>query len=527
VSACTRAEQCNSCDDDADGLVDEGLVACYGVTCGDTFETCGDGLDNDCDGAADEGCSTCTGTPGAFPYTFSTFNELRRDSMNSQTYGKFMDAAWNLIPSHRVNQLGLRFGTFDVEQGYDYFYLNGTGWTGRMSVLPFSTGLFGVGAPNPASLRFYTDYSIQYSGVATTHVEATCHNGGGKTFYNLDLNKGADGVLLHPNDNAYVMFYLPAGREAFVNLEHGFNGSSQDFDVYATVGATSLFGTSCSNSPWCAVNRGTTGEAFHIAPDGGTGRYIKLNIHAYQGAGRFRVFVASPVASFSNDVDIAYDGNYAAGSPEDVRIKSIWGQAQRMMLEATDGQYRIKPGAYVTRDVSCFSCYDIVFSDNPTVSGCSGGLTTVSIGGRYIEIPGPYWRGQDWWVDGRQCNAGASTQRVGQTVVHEWGHYAFDLCDEYGGTAVWCNPSGSGDRCGFSLMGASEKAAGHFEFCADGNHAKDPLPGQEPAGWGSSWAGMVSKHPQFTVPQGTPDFTKLKTLGQQMEAGHHVWFNGP
>jgi len=72
------AEVCGDGEDnDCDGTVDDGCVACAAEVCGDgedndcdgvvdngcvvcTPEVCGDGLDNDCDGAVDDGCVVCT-----------------------------------------------------------------------------------------------------------------------------------------------------------------------------------------------------------------------------------------------------------------------------------------------------------------------------------------------------------------------------------------------------------------------------------------------------------------------------------
>ncbi|WP_434385845.1 hypothetical protein [Melittangium boletus] len=522
--SCTRAEQCNNCDDDGDGLIDEGLVNCGGVTCGANFETCGDGLDNDCDGATDEGCSSCTSTAQVFPYVFDQLNEMRLDSLNAATYGKRMYTQWKFIPSHRMSSMSFELSKLDLEQGYDYFVANGYGVTGLATTVAY-TPYFSVAAPSPVPLRIQTDHSIQKGGVTLSGVLTACGNGGGANFYTIGVNEGYDGVLLHTNDNAYVSFYLPENREAFINLDHDF-APGLDFNIYATVGSGN-FGTSCATSAFCADGYDATGEAIHI-PAQGTNRVIRLNIHSRNGRGRYRLFVASPVVSYSEDVELAYDGNVLAGSADDLRAKNIWGRTQQLMLAATDGQYRIGAHALVARDVSCFSCYNVIFSEENDLGGCVAGKATISPFG-YIEIPSPYWRGQI-----SSCFPAVNTEsRVAETVVHEWGHHEFELCDEYGG-AFWCNPGGTAgvNRCGFSLMGGTANAnflSGnhHWEFCTDTDHGMDPKAGESPASGDSAWDDITEEYSQMSMPTRSPDFSRLKSLGNRMGQGHFVSFSGP
>ena len=526
TTACTRAEACNNCDDDADGQVDEGLVGCNGVTCGDTFETCGDGLDNDCDGSTDEGCATCTsGTATAFPFNFNSINELRQDTVqpSGPVYGRLSDYDWRILPSHRMSSFSLKFDQFALEQGFDNFTINGTSFTGSPA-LPFTTSTFNIFPGTSTFLGLSTDSSVQTTGVRTTNINVKCNNGGGKQFNQISLNQGVDGALLYTDDNAYAQFTLPLGREAFISLDHDFNTSGTvDFDMFVTWDSA-LFATGCNNAQVCGVSASSTGEVVHIPASFGGDRSVKVTINSWSGAGRYRLFVASPVVSFGNDVDLAFDANVTNGSTLDLRAKSEWARGQRQMMDATDGQYRIDELAYVTRDVSCFSCYDLVFSNDSNINStaCIPAQTAYGIGGWYVVLSRPFWAGESSWVEqGQPCTAPNSIDRVSETIVHEWGHYDFDLGDERDGIPR--------NQCGFSLMAGSGFAnfttGNHeFEFCGSGRHGANPQTGATGATGNDNWTDILSDYPEMSAPAGTGDFSRMNRLGEMMEARAFVSF---
>lgn len=379
-------------------------------------------------------------------------------------------------------------------------------------------------------MRWRTDINQQRPGFNISNVRAICADGGGcAAMTGILLNKGVDGVLLHQDDDAYFSFQLPANRTAYVVMDHNFEVATKDFDIFLKQASSAcMVQASCSGSTYCGFSGASQGEFIKI-PATSAARQFQGRVNAYAGAGRYRLTVVSPVATYSSDVDIAYDASIAAGSPLDLRAKLEWNEGRRWLLAASDGQYGVKDTALVTDDVSCFSCYDLVFSEaNEPAGVCVPGVQTVGLFGDYIELAGPFWKGTSW-IASDNTNCGTfPPARVGETIAHEWGHLEFDLCDERGGQ-FWCNPSGTGVRCGFSIMAggtfADFGAVGfkHWEFCAANHHGKDVACNptcQDPAFGDSNWTDMIDVYSTLVSPEAggsalTPDFSQFTHLGPQ------------
>lgn len=260
-------------------------------------------------------------------------------------------------------------------------------------------------------------------------------------------------------------------------------------------------------------------------PASASARDFTGRINSALGAGRYRLTIVSPDTIYPYNVDIGYDGNIAAGSTFDIRAKNEWNEARRWLLAATDGQYGIQNTANVTKDVSCFSCYDVIYSEDnqiflagPCIPGFTGEIGPF---GTFSEIVGPFWKGTTWNDDnGNSCGAPSSIARVGETIAHEWGHYEFELFDERGSI---------GATCGFSLMAGSntsDYSTGfrHFEFCDANHHGKDVRCNptcEAPASGDSNWADLHEEGyplllgPEFLDPNRTPDFGQFTILGSQ------------
>ncbi len=529
--SCNVAEVCNGCDEDLDGQVDEGLSGCDGVVCGSMFERCDDGLDNDCDGGTDEGCtgtSACpTTTTANFPFVFNSQNELKKATNAVFQYSDDLNAKWKLIPSHRMSHFGFIFSQFNLEEDYDFFRITPssttTSLTGELVLfIPVPSSVFPLTSGTMPTLRFESDGSNTTSaGVQISQVQAKCNAGGGMQFYSMDLNEGADGVLLHTDDNAYFTFYLPANRELFINMDHDF-GPTVDFDMYVTTSGTS-FGTSSSNSAAFANSTDATGDVVHLAGSS-SGRQVKVNIVSFAGAGRFRIFLASPVVQDSQSIELAFTDDVALGSDKDLRMKSEWADAQRFMMNSTNGQFRIRPDAYVSRDVWCEICYDVVFRDHNTLPlTCPGGCTPACAVDN-ITVAGSYWSNENIYMVGNEvCHPNRTIETVARTLVHEWGHYDFGVwheerADDAGGV--------SRNQCGWSIMAGSYMAANlnHFEWCDADRHLMDPESGAPSGGYDDNWCYIIDEYPEMSEPEGSGDFSQMRRLGELMRNRNFVTF---
>ena len=532
VGSCNVAEVCNGCDENLNGQVDEGLAGCTGVVCGSMFERCGDGLDNDCDGLIDEGCNLCTGTMDEFPFVFNSQNELKKATNALANYADRLSAKWKFIPSHRMTDFGFVFSHFHLEENYDFFHVTPSlttatdSLTGELTLLlPYYSNLYPLTQGTMPTLRFASDNSIETStGVQISQVQAKCDSGGGLKYYSMSINEGADGVLLYTGDNAYFTFSLPANREVFINMDHDF-GSIVNFDMFVTTSGTK-FGTSSANSDAFANTTNSTGEVVHLDPVS-FARQVRVNVVSKAGAGRFRIFLASPVVQDAQSIELAFVDDIAIGSALDLRMKQEWAETQRHMMNSTDGQFRIRPDAYIGRDVWCEVCYDVVFRETNNASlplTCSGGCTPACSVDN-ITVAGPYWSSSAQYTSGdgtKTCNAG-SVDSVARTLVHEWGHYDFGMWHEERAD----DASGvSRNQCGWSIMAGSAKARdlNHFEWCDEDHHLTDREIGAPVGGYDDNWAYITDEYPEMSVPAGTGDFSQMKRLGELMRAQSFVTF---
>lgn len=497
------------------------------------FENCGDNIDNDCDGATDEGCTACTGPNLSIlvPYLFDTLQEVRKSTNAMTDYGNNLNHQWQFLPSHRMTAAAIFFESINLEATFDWFGFGTSEVTGDQAwgvqdVIPNSQAL--------VPMFMESDGSVHESGIRTNYIAAACASGGGQ-YRLLSINAGVDGALLYPFDNATFEFVLPANREAFVTIDTALSDDSgKDFDLFVTDTAFHpTFFAYQADGPaqgrFFGQSFSETGEVVYIEPSS-TQRTFHGNIVSWTGAGRFRLFIASPAAHWPDPIDTCIQRD-APVAWEVARVKQIAASATAWMLAATDGQFDMRRSFALADNMSFFeaelSC-DIWFSeedDAPT--DCSPGTASPFL----IEIRRPYWRGESSWTDDGQncCNSGfcnATTSRVAETVVHEWGHLDAGLDDEY--------DSDGNDRCGVSLMAGSGRhdflsGNNSWEFCTGESHG-DEVQGflsALPAG-ADNWADWDAIYSAVVAPP-SPDFSQLQALREVMLQAQQtfVTFSGP
>jgi len=103
-------------------------------------------------------------------------------------------------------------------------------------------------------------------------------------------------------------------------------------------------------------------------------------------------------------------------------------------------------------------------------------------------------------------------------IIHEFGHYAYGVYDEYTGSAGAANCIGGttsdacimesswadGDRFGYDATGGALVVGRVSEFCVSGNHDPDGDTFQDQNHGVSCWETMVSSFPELSAPAETP-----------------------
>lgn len=237
------------------------------------------------------------------------------------------------------------------------------------------------------------------------------------------------------------------------------------------------------------------------------------------------MFIASPKVRYNEVVELGYEENISWNGAADKRGMHSWAQARVWMMSATDGQYAISCGfgtgictdADRQRDIiPWLGAYDVAYLDNGTAPCADGGANlALGLGGYYIAVDEGYWKGD------AACgpNGPPSVQDVGRTLVHEWGHYEFDITpDEY--------DTSSRTECSHSLMAGGWSSSClsmvgfcHFEFCSAHNHFIDPESGAS----GTipifdNWWHLDDEYSALDGPSSglTPDFSQLRTLHERI-----------
>jgi von Willebrand factor type A domain len=199
------------------------------------------------------------------------------------------------------------------------------------------------------------------------------------------------------------------------------------------------------------------------------------------GSGRF----------VSNRFDLYITVNGSASAAELTQIQERFTQASELLWDATDGQARFG--------------HIIIFNNNTGAEFADANLT---IGKGDASAPGVLGVfGTSLFIFTDDDITGMPQDDAWQTIAHEWGHYAFQIWDEYSGSGmtpecVAATPSTACLMDNYKAFFVVYDDAS--EFCWSGNHDPDGDSNQQIVSGRSCWESIQAAYPAFTNPAGAP-----------------------
>jgi len=206
---------------------------------------------------------------------------------------------------------------------------------------------------------------------------------------------------------------------------------------------------------------------------------------AYAGGEKCEGFKFTLMVSVRHDAD-----------PDTLNLwKNAFQQASELLYDATDGQHQ----------------FGTIFVCNKGLAGKSADIHLFADTGRsYVNLPLP---GLDR-ADGHMFLYGDEIGRP-FVIVHEFGHYAYGLHDEYTGPFGDAECVENPPNASASIMeggwwqapvvygGLGEREIS--EFCVHSNHDPDQDSEQEHRHGKSCWETMNDYYPELIIPEGLPD----------------------
>jgi hypothetical protein len=312
----------------------------------------------------------------------------------------------------------------------------------------------------PAFLEFATDLSVTRQGFNLGAVRVCCGTPDNDPMI-LSQSMRFSGVLLGDRDTVYYRtFNLGASQHQTLVL----NGApGTDFDLYLRCGALPT-GTQFDFRGFSADSQ----EHLEI-PQFCAAMFVAVN--SFRGAGKYDLYMAFHRPGSHHTMTAGFD--FAATAAQIGQFASTLQGAARRFFGATEGQHSIdRIDLFTNRD--CGNCNgaacDICFRNAPGTANspvCRAG--TINVFQSYFGSP-----------------AG---------VAHEFGHRWFCLGDEYVNGNQW--------QCGHSIM--ANPFGDQHNFCYDGDHPRDPLPGAPPTGLASAWRQASNARVISSEISSTPD----------------------
>lgn len=453
VGVCSRAEICNGCDDNADGLIDNG-AGCFVPT----------------------SCSACP-TMTEVDWSYNSSNTIPADpncaGATCPHYINFVDHTREVRANYNVKKFEFRVDSFDTEQYYDYLTYRET-WTGNGAVLQGSppTGWYGVTVSQnlqntPVELEFQSDMNVTRPGFAIGKGRVCCGPVAAMEPAELSLLRATTGVLLATND--VVMFKTPV-RPPGQKLNLALSGNVGDFDLYVRCNA---FPT-----PMNFDHRGFSGNSQEFLSFDGTACtypgtwYIAVN--SYASSGQFTL-VASPMFAAKEQSNIRVGTDFIATPAQMATFADTLAQAARQFYGQTEGQI-LTSHYHLFNSGDCSNCggnlCNFCFRNSAgTGSCCPGGQLMIF---------------QGYWADP-------------EGVAHEISHAWLGIGDEYD----WDAQGVLRLQCGHSNMASPWGTQNNHCWDAYGHdhkEDKDPLIGNtlRPAAWNTCYPTETPMQPWRT-----------------------------
>ena len=210
------------------------------------------------------------------------------------------------------------------------------------------------------------------------------------------------------------------------------------------------------------------------------------------------LLIAAPVHAGSGrfvngrlDVFVTIGGTATAA--ELAEIQERFTQASRLLYDATDGQVRFG---------------DVRIFNNNTGLEFADALLTLGNGGANANSCQLGVFGESLDIFSETDIFALPEDDAFQTVAHEFAHYAFQLFDEYKGSAgtAECVPATAMSPSTACLMDHYRLAQYDdvSEFCWSGNHDPDGDTDQDEVHGHSCWEQIVAAYPMLTAPAAAP-----------------------
>lgn len=426
-NTCLAPEICNGCDDNQNGMVDDGLYKC---ATGPFTQ------------------AACPAYPTVVPYRFTapgTVPAAAYSGFLGSVYANNVDHSWRLFANPNVHTVCFNVADFQVDpSGTDRWVFDGANYSGYISTgYSICRGVAGT-VQSGVPMRFVTDSISPAPGMRIEFNGLKVYCSGTHSYAPTALTQSVrhEGILLTTGDTLF--FTIQGGAEdIFVWTTPRDDASSADIDLYVRTGSMP------TKNEYSFRSAGTTSnEAIRITGNTtGQTHYIAVTSHSGQATFGLRFSRAK-----SNHIIHQRVGTFFTATPTKLaELRAMIKNNMTKFFGATEGQIAITSATLY---------------NSTTGTGCDCGPAGCHVCIRNTPAGSPV---------NTECVAGLITLNMAehsdtQTLAHEWGHCTLALLDEYNVHP----PGGCHDDilCGHSMM-----ANIHVNnLCTNHNHKLDTSP---------------------------------------------------